>query len=146
MMRAMKLLGVCGIACVLLVSPSRGETPQEAVRNVLTEQAAAWNRGDLPQFVDSYAEHCTLVGKQVATLTRVEVLAHYREKYPSRAAMGTLTFSNVIADFLDERVATVTGYWHLDRERGAGGAVGGVFSLVLRLDGGKWEILLDHTS
>lgn len=122
------------------------QTPDTLIRAVLTEQTAAWNNNDLPRFTSTYAERCTLVGQDISTVTRAEVLAHYREKYPSRASMGHLTFSGLQVTMLDDRNAIAVGHWHLDRDSSAGGAVGGVFSLVLQNKNGAWLIILDHTS
>ncbi|MGA8596832.1 MAG: nuclear transport factor 2 family protein [Bryobacteraceae bacterium] len=122
------------------------QTPAAAIEDVLNRQAVAWNKGDLEQFVNPYADRCTLVGTQISEVTRAEVLAHYQTKYPSRAAMGKLTFSGLTVNPLDERIAMVTGHWHLDRNAASGGSVGGVFSLVFELSNGTWKIVLDHTS
>ena len=117
-----------------------------AIKVMLNRQAEAWNRGDLLDFVAYYAPLCTLVGNEITETTRSRVLAHYKEKYPSRSAMGKLTFSDVSIHLLHSDIATVTAHWHLDRDAKAGGPVGGVFSLVCELSGNKWQIVLDHTS
>ena len=122
------------------------ETPEALIRSALDEQVAAWNQGDLPRFVTTYAEHCTLVGVQISHVTRSEVLAHYREKYPNRARMGRLTFSGLEVTVLDAGNAMAVARWHLDRSSDAGGPVGGVFSLVFQKQNNSWVIILDHTS
>lgn len=121
------------------------QTPVATIEGILNQQAIAWNRGDLEQFVNPYADRCTLVGSQISEVTHAQVLAHYRTKYASRAAMGKLAFSDLTVTPIGERVATVTGHWHLDRSTASGGSVGGVFSLVFELDNGMWKIVLDHT-
>lgn len=121
-------------------------TPEESIRNILQQQETAWNEGDLDAFVSSYAEHCTLVGSTITPTTRAQVLAHYQQKYPSRGAMGKLAFSDITVIPMDERVAIVTGRWHLDRKKASGGPVGGVYSLVFQSIDGSWQIVLDHTS
>jgi ketosteroid isomerase-like protein len=117
-----------------------------AIETMLNRQADAWNRGDLAEFVSFYAPLCTLVGTEITETTRSQVLAHYREKYPSRGAMGKLTFSDVSIHLLNKDAATVTAHWHLDRDAKSGGPAGGVFSLVCQLSGHGWQIVLDHTS
>lgn len=148
MIRAMNLLRAFQLTCMLLASALmlKAETATEAIRDALNQQEIAWNRGDLPRFADYYAERCTLVGKEISMVTRAQVLAHYQKKYSSRAAMGKLTFSNLTIDCLDDHIATVTGHWHLERDLAGGGPIGGVFSLVLKLNSGRWRIVLDHTS
>ncbi len=117
-----------------------------AIEAMLNRQAEAWNRGDLNAFVADYAARCTLVGSEITETTRARVLAHYKEKYPSRAAMGNLAFSDLAVHLLKADIAIVTAHWHLDRDTKSGGPVGGVFSLVCQLSGGAWQIVLDHTS
>jgi uncharacterized protein (TIGR02246 family) len=111
----------------------------------LSEQVQAWNRGDIPGFVQTYAEDCTFVGKQILQ-GRAQLLARYRKSYPSPAAMGRLSFQHLSIRALDGQVAIVTGEWHLDRPGSAGGPAGGVFSLVWQLRNGHWRIALDHTT
>lgn len=120
--------------------------PKTAIVHVLNDQMGAWNRGDVAGFSASYAEHCTLIGKTVTEVTREQVLAHYRERYPTPEAMGHLAFSNLQVRLLDDHFATATGKWQLERTATGGGPVGGVFSLVLEFKDGAWRILLDHTS
>lgn len=121
--------------------------PQTAIAKVLTDQAAAWNRGDLTAFAASYGDHCTLIGtSSITEATRAQVMDHFQKKYSSRAAMGRLTFSNLQIHPLDDRFATATGNWHLERTASAGGNTGGVFSLVLALVNGSWQVVMDHTS
>lgn len=144
----MKSLRWLIVAAVCFAGPllSGGPTPEADIRKVLDEQAVAWNRGDLKAFVESYARHCTLVGTAITETSREQVLAHYQQKYPSPGAMGKLEFSGIAIHLVDGRVATATGHWHLNREAAYGGPVGGVFSLVLELTKGNWQIVLDHTS
>ena len=104
------------IALFLAAIDVGAQTPSALIRNVLDRQTAAWNRGDLEQFVLTYAERCTLIGKQISEVTREQVLAHYQEKYPTSAAMGKLAFSNITVTPLDRQVALVTGEWHLAAE------------------------------
>lgn len=111
----------------------------------LSIQLKAWNRGDIPAFVETYSVNCTFVGKQILR-GRSQLLARYRTLYPSPAAMGKLSFSNLDVEPLDEEIAITTGKWDLDRPTSAGGPVGGVFSLVWRIQDGRWRIVLDHTT
>jgi uncharacterized protein (TIGR02246 family) len=115
------------------------------IERVLETQADLWNRGDVDSFVSYYAEDCTYVGKQVL-MGRDKLLERYKKTFSSPAAMGKLTFSNLVIHPLDASVATVTGNWHLERTTDGGGPVGGVFSLVFQQHGNTWQIALDHTS
>jgi uncharacterized protein (TIGR02246 family) len=115
------------------------------IKSVLNTQVEAWNRGDIPAFVSTYAPDCTFVGKKVVR-GRAQLLARYERTYPTREAMGHLTFSAVEVHLLAEDVAFVTGEWHVERSVTGGNAIGGLFSLVFRRQGKEWKIALDHTS
>ncbi len=106
---------------------------------------ASWNRGDIATFVTTYSEDCIFMGEKISQ-GREQLAQRYQQKYPSRAAMGDLTFKDLQIHLLDKNYAMVTAKWHLDRAPDAGGPVGGVFSLVLRRSGSTWQIILDHTS
>ena len=127
--------------CCAALSAADTESQITAVLNV---QVDAWNRGDIPAFVTTYADDCVFVGKQVVH-GRDQVLARYQKTYPTRQAMGHLTFSALEVHPLSGDIAVVTGEWHLDRSGGAGN-VGGLFSLVLQRRADGWKIALDHTS
>ena len=111
----------------------------------LTMQLLSWNRGDIPGFVETYAPNCIFVGKQVLH-GRSQLLARYRTSYKSPAAMGKLSFANLVVEPLDDKIAIATGNWHIDRPASAGGPVGGIFSLVWQLQNGDWRIVLDHST
>lgn len=116
-----------------------------AIREALEDQVTAWNRGDISAFVSIYANDCTFVGKQILQ-GKEQLLARYKKVYPSPDAMGKLTFNGLNVRPLGKQTAVVTGEWHLERTWAGGGPVGGVFSLVWRLESGHWVIILDHTS
>ncbi len=126
---------------------SSAETPDAAIRSVLSAQVAAWNRGDIRAFMDGYerSEQTTFVG---ATITKghAQVLANYLKRYPTREAMGALTFSGLEIRPLGDAYASVLGHFQLDRPATAGGPKGGIFTLLFRKTPLGWKIILDHTS
>ena len=137
----------CLLTAILLIWPSLTPAAGEdaAIRKALQTQVEAWNRGDIPSFVETYAEDCTFVGKQVLQ-GKAQLLARYKKMYPSSDAMGKLVFSHLTVRLLDAQAAAVTGEWHLERNAAGGGPVGGLFSLVWQAKNGAWRIVLDHTS
>lgn len=144
----MNLIGINLAAIVLSILTLQSNTAADvptAIRNLLNVQLQAWNRGDVAKFVTTYAEDCTFVGKQILH-GRSTVLARYQKAYPTPEAMGKLSYQNLGVHQLDDHFAIATGEWHLDRAANAGGPIGGVFSLVLQLHAGTWQIVLDHTS
>jgi len=127
------------------VQPAAGGDAAAAVRRVLDEQAAAWNRGDIEAFVDGYWKSGLLTFSGTGGVTRGwdGLLARYKRSYPTRAAMGTLSFSDLEIAPLGPEAALVLGRWRLDREKDV---PGGVFSLVMRKFPEGWRVVHDHTS
>ena len=122
-------------------------TAENEVRSVIEAQQAAWNRGDIDGFMAGYeaSDGTTFVG---ATVTHgfQKVLENYHRRYPTRAKMGQLVFSDLEVKLLGANYAVVLGKWHLARTADAGGDVGGIFTLLFRKTRGGWKIILDHTS
>ncbi len=116
-----------------------------AIRRVLDEQASAWNRGDIEAFVEGYWKSDLLTFSGTGGVTRGwdGLLARYKRSYPTRAAMGTLAFSDLEITPLASDAALVLGRWRLDREKDN---PGGSFSLVLRKLAEGWRVVHDHTS
>ncbi len=144
MTRMLLLLLVC-LPLSLRAQSAKG--PDAAIQQVLNDQVAAWNRGDIPAFMQGYkdAEDTTFVGKTVQHGYRA-ILERYRRSFPDKAAMGTLAFSELQVRPLDARYAIVTGRFHLERDAAGGGPAAGVFSLIFESTAAGWKIILDHSS
>jgi uncharacterized protein (TIGR02246 family) len=138
------------------VPTARAAAPQaerQAIRQVMLEQQAAWNRSDVAGYMSGYknAEDTTFVGSTVRQGYR-EILASYSKHYASPQQMGRLTFSDLNIRLLpgvdgEAGYAMVTGRFHLDRKQhGAVTKDDGVFSLVWQKTADGWKIILDHTS
>jgi uncharacterized protein (TIGR02246 family) len=123
------------------------------IRQVMDQQQAAWNRGDVADYMRGYkdAPDTTFVGSSVRKGYRT-ILDSYREHYASREQMGRLTFSALDVRLLPGadgavRYAAVTGRFHLDRTaHGEASKDDGVFSLLWEKTPDGWKIILDHTS
>jgi uncharacterized protein (TIGR02246 family) len=135
-------------------SPSPGPSGEESViRAVIAAQAAAWNRADIPAFMQAYEDSpdTTFLGSAVRKGYQ-PILERYRAAYANAAQMGTLTFSNVEVRLLPSacgvtEYAPVTGNFHLERtEKGSATKDDGIFSLVWRKTPAGWKIILDHSS
>jgi ketosteroid isomerase-like protein len=136
------------LSLATLLSLRADPTPAEAgIRAVMEAQQAAWNRGDVDDFMSGYdsSDSTTFVG---STITRGygNVLENYHRRYPTKEKMGQLTFSGIEVMPLGAEYASVLGKWHLDRSRDAGGEAGGIFTLLFRKTQNGWKIILDHTS
>ena len=157
------ILALAAIGCALGVAETYGRIAQagnraaaavasaapdeqsEAIRAVLNTQQAAWNRGDIPAFLEGYwnAPELTFSGADGIVRGYAGLLQRYRTSYPDRAAMGELDFSGLEIRILAPDAALVLGHWHLKR---AAGDAGGVFTLVFRRFPAGWRIIHDHTS
>ncbi len=117
----------------------------DAVKSVLMQQQAAWNRGDIDAFMAGYwkSPDVRFVSGDRIMSGWNETLAHYKARYPTRAKMGTLAFSDLEVEILAPDAALAVGRWQLAR---AGDTPHGVFTLILRKFAGRWVIVLDHTS
>lgn len=144
------------VIAVLAMAGCRGTTApagsapdaaqRRAIAALLTDQTAAWNRGDLAGFMASYWQSDSLVfiDRKGPTYGWQQNLAIYRKVYPSPAAMGTLEFRGLRVTLLAPAVAQVVGSWRLahptsDDEQGQ-------LLLVLRQLNGRWVVVADHTS
>jgi ketosteroid isomerase-like protein len=117
-----------------------------AVRDTLAAQAQAWNRGDLDGYMAGYARSPELVFTSGGKIRRGWQQAYdsYRAKYGSdRSTMGKLAFEVLAVQPLGADGAVVLGTWRLAL---AGGAVGGVFSVVFARTPDGWRVIHDHTS
>ncbi len=133
----------CTGKAVTPVPQARGHTCR-AIRAVLEDQANAWNRGDVESFMAGYwkSPELTFVSGGTSTHGWQETRDRYHRRYPTRAAMGHLTFSELNVRELTRDAALVSGRWQLDR----GEPIGGCFTLLFRYRDNRWVIVYDHTS
>jgi uncharacterized protein (TIGR02246 family) len=140
------------LASIVLVVPSvlfaQNATPQaKAIRAVLDKQVVDWNRGDLEAFATGYknSPDILFIGTKISR-GYDQMLASYRTNYSSKEKMGTLSFTGLEVQPLDERFATVTGIFHLERTAAGGGNAEGHFMLVVEKTPSGWKIVRDDTT
>lgn len=147
MLRRRDALVLFPAASCAVGAPPAPAAAEEAIRNALQLQQDAWNRGDLKAFMEAYENSAstTFVG---ATVTRgyQPVLDNYIKRYPTRDAMGQLTFSAIEVHPLGPDHAWVLGRFHLKRNAAGGGDKSGTYTLVFKKTAPGWKIVLDHTS
>lgn len=119
-----------------------GADDDAAIRTVMAEQEAAWDRGDIPTYMEGYADDVCFTSGKDATCGREAVTSNYLRKYPDKAAMGDLTFG--INELLPagNGHAWLTGTWQLVR---SADTLGGGFSLLWKKEGRHWRIIRDHS-
>lgn len=116
-----------------------------AILAVMSDQQAAWNRGDIEGYMQGYWKSDSL---RFASGGNVRygwqaTLEGYRRGYPDRDAIGRLTFSDTDVTFLAPDAAIVFGRWALERKTDN---PNGLYTLIFRkLDEG-WRVVADHTS
>ena len=121
---------------------------EQDVQHVLSDQQAAWNRGDLESFATGYKNSPEIVFISGQKISRgySGMIARYKTGYPTREKMGVLTFSGIEVRLLGEKNANVLGHFHLERTAAGGGNADGVFTLLFEKTPGGWKIVQDHTS
>lgn len=142
------------IAVLLACFPAYSQQPlttvpqqQLDVIKVLLAQEEAWNRGDIDTFTQAYKDSPdTLFITSSVNRGFAGMAEAYRREYPTRAAMGNLSFSGLEVRPLDERFAVVIGRYNLERTKKDGGNAGGIFSLVMEKTEKGWKIIVDHTT
>ncbi len=118
----------------------------QAIREVLEAQVAAWNRGDLDAYMDGYARTPDLVFTSGGNIRKGwdETREKYRAKYGTAPeTMGKLDFEILGVQALGADGAVVLGRWALTETEQAGS---GVFSVVLERRPEGWRVVHDHTS
>ncbi len=63
----MPLLALLALLIAFVTTaPLQASNTESEIQTVLNTQLEAWNRGDIPAMVNTYAPDCIFVGKQVA--------------------------------------------------------------------------------
>jgi ketosteroid isomerase-like protein len=136
------------LAFPALALPAQAQSPEaSAIDAMMQKSADDWNRGDLNAFATCYkrSPEIEFIGPTISH-GYDGMLATYREHYPTREKMGTLSFSKLDVKPLDARFATVTGWFHLERTAAGGGSADGYFLLVVEKTADGWKIIRDDTT
>jgi len=123
------------------------------IRAAIQAQAEAWNRADIPTFMEIYEDssETTFIGLTLRKGFK-PIRERYMLNYTTPEQMGKLTFNDLDVRMLPNscggtEYAIVTGKFHLDRTaHGEAKKDDGIFSLVWRKGPHGWKIIVDHTS
>lgn len=121
------------------------DNAREQILKVMDEQKSAWNKGDIPSYMQTYWKNDSLlfVGSRGPVYGWEKTLNNYLKSYPDRESMGILAFDILDIRPLSSDYYFVLGKWHLQRQKGD---TGGAFTLLFRKIGGQWLIVADHSS
>lgn len=136
------------VIAIILVTGITAQTDKRAIaiRKIMDDQAAAWNRGDLDAFMSiGYwrSDKLKFVSGDRITYGWQQTLDNYKKTYATKELMGTLTFSELEVEIISKDAAFVTGSWHLKREKDD---PKGKFTLLFRKFKQGWRIVADHSS
>ena len=142
MRRTLLLVLILSCHSLLIMAQSPDE---KAIRNLLAEQTAAWNRGNIEEFMKGYWNNDSLmfIGQSGVTYGYNNTLTNYKKNYSTADKMGMLSFDLIKVQRLSSEYYFVVGKWHLKRNAGD---VGGHYNLLFRKIRGKWLIIADHSS
>ena len=130
---------------LLFVVSGAKASDEAAIRAVLAEQQAAWNRGDVAGFMAGYWQSPQLRFASGGEITygHAETLARYQARYHNPAAMGRLQFDVLELQVFSAQNAMLFGRWTLHREHDK---PNGLFTLLLEKFPDGWKVTRDHTS
>ncbi len=142
MMRKVLLLVLIVNATFLF---SQKETTQiKEVKNNMKAQELAWNNADIMGFMQHYwkSDSLKFIGSKGITYGWQKTYDNYVKGYPTKEAMGILTFTIKEITQLSKISIYVIGQWDLKKEKPAGG----YFTLLWKKINGQWVIVSDYTS
>ena len=131
---------------MLCVSPSFAQSKDEAaIRKMLAAQVTEWNKGSIDGYMKGYWESDSLlfIGSKGPRYGYVPTLERYKQAYPDKAHMGTLTSTVTSMTRLSPDYYFIVGTWALKRDAGD---VAGSYTLLFRKIKGQWVIVVDHSS
>ena len=134
-----------------VVAPADGASTvlrsgEDAIKQVLNDQVAAWNKGDLEGFMQGYwkSPELTFFSGGNKTQGWQATMERYVKRYRSEGKeMGQLTFSDIQVEMLGPDSAVVRGRFQLviSKDKPTG-----LFTLVFKRLPEGWRIVHDHTS
>ncbi|KAA0697795.1 nuclear transport factor 2 family protein [Neorhizobium sp. P12A] len=118
---------------------------QDAIRTVISDMQAAWNRGDFHGYMAGFANpDVVFVSRGRIQKDWQSTLAHYIADYGgSPGSQGELAFSNIRIEMLAPDAAQLISNYNLVR---AAGGQTGVNTRLMRKRDDKWVIALNHVS
>jgi uncharacterized protein (TIGR02246 family) len=141
------LVGAIATLAVSSMGQDAGEAGRTAIRKVIDEQQAAWNRRDLEGFMSGYwnSPELTFFSGAHESKGWQAALDRYKRNYQGAGReMGKLEFANLRIEMLGPEAAFVRGEFHLTMSDGK--TPHGLFTLVFRKFPEGWKIVHDHSA
>lgn len=134
---------LCFLGSIGLNAQTSKTNVPEVLKN-MKAQESSWNSGDIKGFMAYYWNNDSLkfIGSKGITYGWQKTLDNYLKGYPTKEAMGILTFTVIEATQLSKTSIYVIGKWELTKDK----PVSGHFTLLWRKINNKWVIISDHTS
>ena len=141
------LVGLIMTSAVSGWSEDASDAGRRAIRNVIDEQQAAWNRHDLEAFMAGYwnSPELTFFSSAHESKGWQAALERYKQNYQGAShEMGKLAFANLRIEMLGPDAAFVRGEFHLTMSDGK--TPHGLFTLIFRKFPDGWKIIHDHSA
>jgi ketosteroid isomerase-like protein len=141
------LLGIVATLVISSMGQDAGDAVRTAIRKVIEEQQAAWNRQDLEGFMGGYwnSPELTFFSGTHESKGWQAALDRYKKNYQGVGhEMGKLEFANLRIEMLGPEAAFVRGEFHLTMSDGK--TPYGLFTLVFRKFPEGWKIVHDHSA
>jgi len=136
------------VTLTVSISAQNSDDPSRtAIRNVLENQQAAWNRHDLDAFMAGYwnSPELTFFSGAHESKGWQAALDRYKKNYQGAGhEMGKLEFANLRIEMLGPEAAFVRGEFHLAMSDGK--TPHGLFTLIFRKSPDGWKIVHDHSA
>ena len=140
------LVGIIAALAVSSIGQDAEDVARTAIRKMIEQQQAAWNRKDLEAFMSGYWNSPDLTffsGAREANGWQA-ALDRYKKAYQGAGhEMGRLEFANLRIEMLGPDAAFVRGEFRLTMSDGK--KPQGLFTLVLRKFPEGWKIVHDHS-
>jgi uncharacterized protein (TIGR02246 family) len=141
------LVGIIAALAVSSIGQDAEDVARTAIRKMIEQQQAAWNRRDLEAFMSGYWNSPDLTFFSGAREARgwQAALDRYKKAYQGAGhEMGRLEFANLRIEMLCPDAAFVRGEFRLTMSDGK--KPQGLFTLILRKFPEGWKIVHDHSA
>ncbi|HEY7811249.1 MAG TPA: nuclear transport factor 2 family protein [Allosphingosinicella sp.] len=145
MRRLAPLFAFALAACASVPAPVGEETEKAAIRQVVADMEAAWNRGDFAGYMAGFKKpDVVFVSRGQFQRDWQGTLDHYVRDYGGDPARrGRLHFWDLKIELLGPDAAQLVGRYRLE---GGGQPQDGINTRLFRKVDGRWVIALNHVS